>query len=253
MLNFNRIFLLKQGWRFYRSALTKYQIHSPFVFELVMAVLEDRRYYYAFQEVEQLRAGMLRQETWLPGNASVSPEQGRQLFRLANWANPACMLEIGASTGIGSTYLAWGARQARMIALEAHPEAAAVARLNLEWLGLDRQAAVRAGDLEESLPAALESLPSLDLVFFNGNSVHSALLSYFRLCAARAQARSVFVFSSLHQSPEMVAAWQEIKQDARISLSVDFFGLSLAFFNPEFEVKQHYSVVSSRRKFWKVF
>ena len=45
---------------FYLRAVTQYQLHSPFVFELVRAVLEDRRHYYAFDDIEQLRQRLLR-------------------------------------------------------------------------------------------------------------------------------------------------------------------------------------------------
>lgn len=271
MLKFNVFFHLGQWWQFYRSARTKYQIHSPFVFELVMAVLEDQRFYYAFRDVEQLRAKMLRSDVVLQvqdygtGNggptrlssmvsrAASTPKQGRALFRLADWAKPATILEIGTSVGIGAAYLASGARQARMITLEGCPDTAAVARLNLEVLGLNQQVAVRTGPFEQTLPVAVQELGSLDLVFFDGNHRQEPTMQYFRLCAAHAHARSVFVFDDMHRSPEMVAAWQEIKQDSRVSLTVDLFGLSLAFFNPESGVRQHINVVPSRWKFWKVF
>lgn len=49
----------RQFLNFYRQAATKYQLHSPFVFELANAVLEDTRWYYAFRDVEALRRRML--------------------------------------------------------------------------------------------------------------------------------------------------------------------------------------------------
>lgn len=271
LLKFNGFFQLRQWWQFYRSAHTKYQIHSPFVFELVMAVLEDRRFYYAFRDVERLRSKMLNSQATLQvqdfgtgkggvatlsaiaSRAASSRRQGRMLLRLANWAKPDTMLEIGASVGIGTAYLAWGAHNARMISLEGSPEITGVARLNLELVQLDQQVELRSGRFEDTLADAVEALAPLDLVFFDGNHREAPTLQYFSHCAARAHARSVFVFDDMHYSPEMAAAWQKIKQDPRVTLTVDFFGLSLAFFNPEFEVKQHYNIVPSRWKPWKVF
>ncbi|HHM20703.1 MAG TPA: SAM-dependent methyltransferase, partial [Bacteroidetes bacterium] len=48
--------------RFYFGAKTKYDVHSPFVYEFVREVLEDDRWYYAFDEIENLRAYMLNDQ-----------------------------------------------------------------------------------------------------------------------------------------------------------------------------------------------
>ena len=47
--------LLLRYIKYYFQAETKYQVHSPFVFEFALNVLEDDREYYAFQTVEFLR------------------------------------------------------------------------------------------------------------------------------------------------------------------------------------------------------
>ena len=45
--------------RFYWSAVTKYQLHSPFVYELCCAVQDNARWYYAFDDIEMVRRRML--------------------------------------------------------------------------------------------------------------------------------------------------------------------------------------------------
>ena len=46
--------------KFYFRAKTKYDVHSPFVYEFTEEVLEDDRWYYAFNEIEQVRTYMLK-------------------------------------------------------------------------------------------------------------------------------------------------------------------------------------------------
>jgi hypothetical protein len=45
--------------KFYWRAKTRYNTHSPFVFEFVENVLEDDRDYYAFSDIEVLRNALL--------------------------------------------------------------------------------------------------------------------------------------------------------------------------------------------------
>lgn len=265
-----QFFRLRRFWNFYRQAVTKYQLHSPFVFELAGAVLENRRWYYAYRDVEMVRRKMLESDvrlsltdygTGASRAASVrqvarvagSPvRQGQLLFRLADWAAPSTMLELGTSLGIGAMYLASGKRSARFISLEGCADCAQVARTNLDILQL-KNAEVRTGPFAETLPAALQDLKPLDLVFFDGDHRPEPTLDYFEQCLAHAHARTVFVFDDMHWSPEMAQAWDRIKQHPQVTLTVDFFDVSLAFINPEFREKQHLAVVPRAWKPWKVF
>ncbi len=268
----------RQLLHFYRRAVTKYQIHSPFVFELVNEVLDDDRWYYAFRDIEQLRNQMLdsrvefeltdfgaRSEEkgpagtkrkvavrYLAQRAASSPEQGRMLFRLVNRLAPKTILELGTSLGIGALYLASAARSARLISLEGDPECARMARVNLDILKLNN-AEVISGPFEKTLPNALGRLQRVDFVFFDGNHRPDPTLACFETCLSHAHDKTVFVFDDIYWSPGMQKAWQQIQQHPRVTLTVDLFDLSLAFINPDFKEKQHFSVVRTALKPWKVF
>lgn len=142
-------FRLRQLTGFYLRALTRYQLHSPFVFEWANAVLEDRRWYYPFRDIEALRARVLAVDTkiWPSGfgaapaaqqqvrlgkvvrRSAVSPEKGRMLFRLVNWLRPTRMLELGCSAGISAMYLDLRLQSARLLTLEGDAALAALAQL----------------------------------------------------------------------------------------------------------------------------
>ena len=256
--------------KFYRDAVTKYQLHSPFVFELVQAVLEDGRWYYAFRDVEHMRNQMLASAVKLEmtdfgtGNttrsasvrlvarrAGSSPHQGRMLLPLTKWSSPDTMLELGTSLGIGTMYLASGMRSAQFVTLEGCADCARVARANLDLLRLDN-VEVMEGEFDATLPGALERLRQLDFAFFDGNHRPEPTLRYFEQCLPFAHSKTMFVFDDAHWSPGMTQAWEQIKQHPRVTLTVDFFDLSLAFINPEFREKQHFKVVPSGWKPWKV-
>ncbi len=262
---------IRQFLRFYGGAVTKYQLHSPIVASVAKALIQDRRWYYAFQDVEAIRRKMQRSGVQVnftdfgAGQASgtvalrqivrqsaSSRRQGRRLFRLANWLQPTSILELGSSVGISTMYLASAARNARFTTLEGCADCAAIARANLEMLGL-QQVDVRSGEFNTTLVPALADLVPVDLVYLDGNHRRAPTLAYFELCLAAAQPNTVFVFDDVYWSAEMTAAWQEIQNHARVTTTVDFFDLSLAFITPDFREKQHFRIVPYWWKLWKFY
>ncbi len=262
-------FRLGQFVRFFSAAVTKYQLHSPFVFEVAFAVLEDKRWFYAFRDVEAVRKKMLASDVGVEvvgyGTAatlkrsvrslardSASSVQGQMLFRLANHLRPKTMLELGSSVGIGAMYLGLAARDARFLTLEGSKEVAQVARLNLELLRL-KNTELREGPFEETLSGALRDLQQLDLVFFKGNHRLEPTLRYFEECLPFAHEKTVFVFDDMHGSKDMAEAWERVRNHPRVTLTLDFFELSLAFMDPDFREKQHWAVVPAWWKLWRFF
>lgn len=261
--------------RFYAAAKTRFQVHSPLVFEWSNAVLEDRRWYYAFEDIEALRREMLHSpvvldvedygaaaENGLPvlrqipvqqlaRTSASSPAQGRMLFRLAQWLHPERMLELGTSVGVGAMYLAAAGRQARFITLEGSEACAHVARTNLGILDLHHHAEVIGGPFQKTLLPALQALGSVDLVFFDGHHREAATLDYFEQCLPFVHARTVLVFDDMHWSPEMTTAWEKIKQHPKVTCTIDCYDLGFVFLNPDIGARQHFQLVPARFKPWK--
>lgn len=260
---------------FYRQAVTQYQLHSPFVFELARAVLEDQRWFYAFEDVEAIRTNMLKSGLVIQVTdygigsernqgkkrslrsiarlSGSSARQGRMLFRIAQHLHPQTLLELGGSAGLGTMYLAAATQGARMISLEGSAELAEVAAANLGWLQLKEAVEIRSGPFEQTLDAALTDLEKIDLAYFDGNHRLAPTLAYFEKCLAFAHEKTVFVFDDAHWSEEMETAWERIKKHPRVTLSIDFFELSLVFFDPDFREKQHFCIVPARWKPWKFY
>jgi predicted O-methyltransferase YrrM len=261
--------------RFYAAAVTKYQLHSPFVFEIALAALEDTRWYYAFEHVEMLRERMRNSSVQLNitdygsgGHSDGSPAQytrtvsaivkqsasssgqGQFLFRMVNHFQPKTILELGASVGIGTMYMASAARNAKMIALEGSSDCAHIARTNLDTLQL-QHAEIREGAFKATLPKALADLQQLDFVFLDGNHRLAPTLDYFEQCLAYAHDRTVFIFDDVYHSNDMAEAWEKIKTHPRVTLTIDFFEATLVFINPDFKEKQHFSIVPYRWKPWR--
>lgn len=252
-------------------------MHSPLVYGLANALFKDDRWFYAFRDIEAIRSNMLKSSVALDiadyGSGSIglapiqrrvslrrmarvaasSPAQGRRLFRLALWARPERMLELGTSVGIGAMYLASAARQARFITLEGSETCAHVARANLGILSLNHQVEVIDGVFQETLQQALTDLEQIDLAFFDGHHRKMPTLEYFEEVLRFTHDRSILVFDDIYWSPEMTVAWERIQQHPRVTLTVDLFDLGLVFLNPDIKVKQHFRLAPAAWKPWKMW
>ncbi|MBS1565740.1 MAG: SAM-dependent methyltransferase, partial [Bacteroidetes bacterium] len=123
-------------------------IHSPFVFDFITNVLNDRRDFYAYGQVEALRralrdddrileiedfgagpAGGRRQQRKVSGilRTAVKPRKyGQLLFRMAAYYRPHYVLELGTSIGVTTAYLALADSHSIVTTIEGSPAVADV-------------------------------------------------------------------------------------------------------------------------------
>ncbi len=253
--------LITQYLRYLLSSRKGHGIHSPFVFTLVTNVLRDKRQFYAFEEIGQVRKdirqsdevitlteygapsqtmGHQRTLSSFVRNASLRPKYGRLLFRLVNFFQPTTILEIGTGLGISTAYMALAKRNAQMITLEGNEELAEEAQLTFDQLAIDH-VTIKTGSFSKQLPKALEELKSLDFAFIDGNHRYDATLEYFYQCQSFANNGTILVFDDIRWSPEMFKAWQTIINDPSVTLSIDLFFVGIVFFYRELS-KAHYTL-----------
>lgn len=267
---------LRLVWKYlqyYWRAETRYGLHSPFVYELVEKTVEDTRTFYAFPIIEGLRSLLLRDNTAvtvtdhgagskvesssrrtvrsLARHSAVGPATGRLLFRLVHFLKPNTLLELGTSLGISTAYQAAAALNARFITIEGCPQTAALAQQHLRQLSLPN-VRLLTGTFREKLPEALAGLKRLDYLYLDGDHRRGASLEYFEQCLPYAHADSVFVIADIHWSAEMEEAWEAMRRHPRVSLSVDLFHLGLLSFREEQREREHFTVIRSAWKPWRM-
>ena len=248
-------------------------MHSPFVFDFINKILEDKRNYYAFTSVESLRkllkqdnrklkindlgAGSLkikgnqRSVESIANTSLSSPLSCKILFKIVNHFKPTTILELGTSLGISTLYQHFAAINAKLITLEGSEEIASQALKNFERLEVNSIELIK-GNFDETLPIALKKLEQLDYVFLDGNHRKAPTLSYFEQCLAYAHEKSVFVVDDIHWSKEMSEAWEEIKEHSKVTLTIDLFFFGLVFFRKENKVKEHFKLIKASWKPWEM-
>ncbi len=239
-------------------------IHSPFVFDLVTKVLNDKTDFEDYRRIELLRKEFLQDKTVLTiedfGAGSITglakqrsikqiaasslkkPKYARLLYRLVKYFQPQQILELGTSLGITTAYLAVAKMDADVTTMEGSVAIAAFAEENFQRLRLENIKQVT-GNFDETLPRALSVQPSaFSFVFIDGNHRKEPTLNYFQQLLEKSTDSTVMVFDDIHWSREMEEAWKTIKQHSSVTLTIDLFFIGLVFFRKEQKEKEHFVI-----------
>jgi hypothetical protein len=68
------------------------------------------------------------------------------------------------------------------------------------------------------------------LVFIDGNHRKEPTVEYFNRMTELSDNNTVIVIDDIYYSPEMSDAWKEIKQNEKVSFTIDIFRMGIVFF-----------------------
>jgi len=263
MYSRSQLFFKYLQYYFTSSNVKGHGTHSPFVFEFITKVLNDKTVYSEYERVERLRNQLLNDNSILnvedfgagssvsktnqrtvssiARNAAKSKKLGQLLFRMVKFYQPSTILELGTSLGITSSYLALANQDARMITMEGSKEIAEAARKNFRNLEI-RNLEIVEGNFDDKLSSVITQLSSIDFVFIDGNHRKEPTERYFKELLAKMNKDSILVFDDIHWSNEMEAAWEAIKNNAAVTCSIDLFFIGIVFFRKEFKEKQDFAI-----------
>ncbi|NCO55575.1 MAG: methyltransferase [Bacteroidetes bacterium CG02_land_8_20_14_3_00_31_25] len=229
-------------------------IHSPFLYDLITLVFNDKTEKVAYRKIDLLRnelekskeiinvtdygAGSKlfksseRKISEITEYSSVKKKYGELLYRISEFYKPKTILELGTSLGISCSYLASGNPDAKVVTIEGCPQISAIAQNTFYLLGIKNVTLVN-GRFEEILPLSFFDLHSLDLVFFDGNHTKQATLNYFEQCVKYSNNDSIFIFDDIHWTSDMEQAWDEIKKNKNITSTVDIYQFGIVFFKKQ--------------------
>lgn len=225
-----------------------YGVHSPFLYSFTQNVIYNKNNFYVFSQIEKIRENLKREETTIKitdfgaGNKkqakiseiakySLKKEKWAQLlFRIVNFSNAKNVLELGTSLGLTTAYLASVNSKIKCVSFEGAPEIAEIAKKNLELLQINNVEIIE-GNIDEVLDKALTGFDTLDFVFFDANHRKEPTLKYFDKCLHFINENSIFVFDDINWSNDMKMAWNEIKNNDKVTSTIDLFEMGIVFFN----------------------
>jgi predicted O-methyltransferase YrrM len=238
-------------------------VHSPFVFDFITRVLNDRKQYPCYDQLEAYRRRLLKDDRMISvqdygaGSAMIKQTErkvgaiastslkpvkyARLLHRMVRYYQPSVIVELGTSFGISTSYMAKGNPSARVYTLEGAPSIASIALQQFRDTDIGN-VQLAEGEFAAVLPGILHEIPPVDFAFIDGNHQYGPTLDYFSKLLARSHQRTIMVFDDIHWSRGMEDAWNRIKDDPAVTLSIDLFFIGIVFFDKSFLVKQHFPI-----------
>ncbi len=237
-------------------------MHSPFVYDFIIQVLNDRKVYDDYAKVETVRKRLLADQRMLKvedmGAGSVKNNQverkvadiakhaakpakyGQLLYRMVKYYQPNTVLELGTSLGITTRYLSLAKPDASLITMEGAAAIASVAVEGMRENGLNN-VQLHPGNFDTELAVVLKTF-NPDFVFVDGNHRSKPTIEYFEQLLNVAHNDTILVFDDIHWSEEMESAWSYISGHPSTRCSIDLFFIGIVLFRQEFREKQHFSI-----------
>lgn len=238
-------------------------MHSPFVFEFITKVLNDKKIYPEYAIVEKLRQDLLKDQTVLviedfgagsaanksnqrsiasiAKNAAKPPKFSQLLFRMAKYYQSETILELGTSLGITTSYLSLAKPHAQLTTMEGAAAVAEKAQQNFKTLKLQNISLIK-GNFDDTLPVVISKSAAIDFAFIDGNHRREPTERYFNQLLPVIHNDSILIFDDIHWSLEMEQAWEIIKQHPSVRCSIDLFFIGIVLFRQEFKEKRHFRI-----------
>ncbi len=243
------------------TAFTEHDIHSPFVFNFYNELILNKYPFFDFEDLSIIRANLLKNETTLTisdfgaGSKKIKKntrtiskitkhgisqkKQSEFLYRLLNKFNPKTVIELGTSVGLTTMYLAKAIPQSTIYTIEGCPNLAAFSKQLFKTTNIPNITSIN-GNFNTELPKLLNQLNTIDVLYIDGNHAYEPTLLYFNLALQKKHANSIFIFDDINWSNDMQKAWQQIKLNNEVTLSLDFYHFGIVFFRTEQLQKQHF-------------
>lgn len=262
---YNKLQLAQKYLQYYITAANGkgHGVHSPFVFDFVTNVLNDKREFYAFSGIEAMRQQLLNSAAVidvedLGAGSSVMEQKKRKikdiakwslkpgkyaqlLFRIVNYYRPETIIELGTSLGITTAYLASADRKAAVYTFEGAANIANLAGAYFKQAGLHNIQLVK-GNFDDTLAPALQKIQKVDFAFIDGNHRKEPALRYFNQLLPYLHNNSIVIFDDIHWSREMEEAWNAIKLLDGVTCSIDLFFIGIVLISNDFKAKQEFVI-----------
>ena len=257
---------IKSYLNFLWNSKNDHGVHSPFVFNLVTKCFYDKKQYPEYAILKNYRNSLLknnntievtnfgagskvfksnkRQIAKITKTAGISPKRAKLLFRITHFFQPTTILEIGTSLGLATAALSLGNKTSQITSLEGCPNTINQCQLQLQ----SRSFGTTFNNIEcinTEFSSYLKNfqIPNskFQLIYFDGNHSKQATLEYFELLLPTVTNETIWIFDDIHWSAEMEEAWETIKKNPKVTVTIDTFQWGFVFFRQE-QPKEHFVI-----------
>ena len=197
-------------------------VHSPFVYNLITKVIEEKTPYYAFEKIK----AVTREHKF-----------GALLFRLVNFFKCDTTIQIGSTEAITGLYMASSHSKCKCIVLVEDSDTCTKIKTLTKETDLNNLN-VRCGNYSEQLDEIFSQEKKVDLIFINIPK-HNDCPDIFLKCISNSEENCIFVINGIRKNQKMKKLWKEIIRNPQITISIDLYSSGIFFLKKNI-YKQHY-------------
>lgn len=200
-------------------------IHSPFVFDLITNVIEERSTFYAYEDIKK----HLEYFT----NITATPNKThRLLFKLVNRFSAKRILELGSGIGLSTLFLTAHSSETSCVSVELICDKYNSAQML--YKGWERD--IKQSNVEFPVLNQKQDCIYVNLRNYKTDSLH--LINYL---FSSVDDYSFIVMDEIRTNKKSQALWKEIISRENVIISLDLFHLGILFFDKKY-YKQNYKL-----------
>lgn len=158
---------------------------------------------------------------------STSGIKFSQLYQFFCSLTPAHhVIELGTCVGIATRYLNLMTK-GRLYTFEGSSEIQFVAKREPK----PNRAEFILGQIKETLPIHLNQIPEVDFALIDANHTYEGTIFAFNALLPKSHSKTIIAIGDIHWTVEMEKAWNEIKSNPRVKLTLDFYECGVVFFD----------------------
>ena len=231
-----------------------YDVHSPFVFDLITNVIEDPCAYYSCDDIAGIRQQLIQKDQFIHYKGKrmsvkkavyrygISPKEGNFLFRSTNHYKPRTILAIGSSLGLTPLYLTRFDSTVQCVTLESEPDFAEMAS-HLLSKETNQSLQIRTGAYAALVPESLLQFTRTDCIFVDKNIEINDLDAIFNQCLPFIHDHAFCVIAGIRSSSEKRHFWKQISQHPQVTVAIDLFQMGLLFFQPKLHKRIYQTII----------
>jgi hypothetical protein len=224
-----------------------YGVHSPFVFDLITNVIEEKRRYYCYEMFDNIRFQLKRESCRIKcGDRELTIRQALNrfdfsvkghelLFRLANRFRPEKILVAGSCLGLTPLYITAYSKNANCIVFEPEPSVAVIAR------NMIKKYAHSSINIYENIPHEFDipALNNLDFIVWGKTETGFFSLNAFEYILRYVMDGSVMIISGINASHADKRTWKALCTHPKVSVTLDLYSFGIVFFTPKLNRKSY--------------
>lgn len=192
-------------------------VHSPFVFNLINNVIEEKRPYYSYEDLSSYLSQFSEKGLETKKDNLLS-------FRLVNYFNAKNILEIGSGEGVNTLYLTAPSKDIQCLCIEQKKESIAIAQTLYEEYKRSIRICNNLSEISEA---------QYDCIYINLNNYKDLLPADLENIIKMCHEKSFIIVKGIRTNKKQNRLWKCLTANESRTAELDLFNIGLLFFDKQ--------------------